>query len=56
MINNNIVEDLTNNFPLTEPQIIGEQNQKDFIALFDSILRMRNLLVAFDEFRDNGRR
>ena len=52
MINNNIVEDLTNNFPLTEPQIIGEQNQKDFIALFDSILRMRNLLVAFDEFRD----
>ena len=47
-----MVEGLTNKFPLTEPQIIGEQNQKDFIALFGSILRMRNLLVAFDEFRD----
>lgn len=45
-----MIEDLTNKFPLTEPQIIGGQNQKDFIALFGSILRMRNLLVAFDEF------
>lgn len=47
-----VVEDLTTKFPLTEPQIIGEQNQKDFIALFGSILRMRNLLVAFDEFKE----
>ncbi|MCI6009489.1 MAG: type I restriction endonuclease subunit R, partial [Anaerostipes hadrus] len=36
--------------PLSEPQIIGEQNQKDFISLFGAILRMRNLLSAFDEF------
>ena len=28
-----MIEDLNNNFPLSEPQIIGEQNQKDFIAL-----------------------
>lgn len=47
-----MIEDLTNKFPLTEPQIIGGQNQKDFIALFGSILRMRNLLVAFDEFKE----
>lgn len=47
-----MVEDLTTKFPLTESQIIGEQNQKDFIALFGSILRMRNLLVAFDEFKE----
>ncbi len=47
-----IIEELTNKFPLSEPQIIGEQNQKDFIALFGSILRMRNLLVAFDEFKE----
>lgn len=47
-----MVEDLNVKFPLSEPQIIGEQNQKDFIALFGSILRMRNLLVAFDEFRE----
>lgn len=47
-----MVEDLTTKFPLTVPQIVGEQNQKDFIALFGSILRMRNLLVAFDEFKE----
>jgi len=47
-----MVEDLTTKFPLTEPQIIGEQNQKDFISLFGAILRMRNLLVSFDEFAE----
>jgi type I restriction enzyme R subunit len=47
-----LIEQLNNKFPLTEPQIVGEQNQKDFIVLFGSILRMRNLLVAFDEFKD----
>lgn len=45
-----MIEELSNKFPLTEPQIIGEQNQKDFIALFGAILRMRNLLLSFDEF------
>ena len=45
-----LVEDLTNDFPLTESQIIGEQRQKDFISLFGALLRMRNLLSAFDEF------
>ena len=46
-----IVEDLQNKFPLTEPQIVGEQNQKDFISLFGALLRMRNLLLSFDEFK-----
>nr|WP_288231219.1 type I restriction endonuclease subunit R [uncultured Anaerostipes sp.] len=46
-----LMEDLSNKFPLTAPQIIGEQNQKDFISLFGAILRMRNLLVSFDEFQ-----
>ena len=45
-----MMNDLTSKFPLSEPQIIGEQNQKDFISLFGAILRMRNLLSAFDEF------
>lgn len=45
-----LMEELTTQFPLWEPQIIGEQSQKEFIALFGSILRMRNILVAFDEF------
>ena len=47
-----MIEELTGRFPLSEPQIVGEQNQKDFIALFGSILRMRNLLVAYDEFKE----
>lgn len=42
---------LKDKFPLSDPQIIGEQNQKDFIALFGAILRMRNLLSSFDEFK-----
>ena len=45
-----MIDELTTKFPLTEPQIIGEKNQKEFIALFGAILRMRNLLVSFDEF------
>ena len=45
-----MVEDLLARFPLSEPQIIGEQNQKDFLSLFGAILRMRNLLLSFDEF------
>lgn len=45
-----MIEDLTAKFPVTEPQIIGEQKQKDFIALFGAILRMRNLLLSFDDF------
>jgi type I restriction enzyme R subunit len=45
-----MIEELTTKFPLSEPQIIGEQNQKNFIALFGAILRMRNLLLSFDEF------
>ena len=47
-----MMEELNEKFPLTDPQIIGEQNQKDFVSLFGAILRMRNLLVSFDEFKD----
>ncbi len=48
-----MVEELKEKFPLSEPQIIGEQNQKDFIAQFGAILRIRNILIAFDEFAKN---
>ena len=47
-----IVNELTTKFPLTEPKIIGEKQQREFIALFGSLLRMRNILVAFDDFVD----
>ena len=45
-----LMDELEAKFPLSQPQIIGEQNQKDFINLFGAILRMRNLLSSFDEF------
>lgn len=48
-----MIERLTANFPLTDERIIGEQSQKEFIVLFGMILRMRNLLTAFDEFAGN---
>ena len=46
-----LVDDLKYKYPLSEPLMIGEQNQREFIGLFGAILRMRNLLVSFDEFR-----
>lgn len=45
-----MIKELNEKYPLSEPQIIGEQNQIDFISLFGAILRMRNLLLSFDEF------
>ena len=46
-----MIGELIEKFPLSEPRIEGEQNQKAFIALFGAILRMRNLLLSFDDFK-----
>lgn len=46
-----MIDELLDRFSLSDPSIIGEQNQKDFIALFGAVLRMRNLLSSFDEFK-----
>lgn len=48
-----LIKQLTKKFPLSEPLIEGEKHQKDFIALFGMILRMRNILTVFDEFENN---
>ncbi len=48
-----LIKDLTTLFPLGDERIIGEKKQKDFIMLFGSILRMRNILTSFDEFAGN---
>lgn len=45
-----MIEELFERFPLSEPAIIGEKNQRDFILLFGALLRMRNLFLSFDEF------
>ncbi len=44
--------ELLTKFPLEE-QIVGEAAQKEFIALFGAILRLQNILTAFDEFAGN---
>ena len=46
-----MIDELTKKFPLSDPRIEGEHNQKNFIALFGAILRMRNLLLSFDDFK-----
>ena len=48
-----MIDDLTTKFPLTEERVTGDQRQRDFIMLFGAILRMRNLLSAFNEFAGN---
>ncbi|TCO07007.1 type I restriction endonuclease subunit R [Natronoflexus pectinivorans] len=47
-----LVSDLQDKFPVGE-QIIGEQNQKDFIKLYSAILKVKNILATFDEFAGN---
>lgn len=44
-----LITELTHKFPVGEP-IIGEQNQKEFIRLYGSILKAKNILTTFDEF------
>lgn len=48
-----MIAELTDKFPVTEENIVGEAAQKQFIVLFGAILRMRNLLTSFDDFRSN---
>lgn len=44
-----LIDELTENYPVGE-QIIGEQNQKAFIRLYGAVLKLKNILSAFDEF------
>ncbi len=47
-----LIDELTRRFPLGQ-EIIGEESQKDFISLFGAILRLKNILTAFDAFAGN---
>lgn len=47
-----LARELLEKFPIGE-RVMGEQNQKDFIKLYGAILRVRNILVTFDEFAGN---
>lgn len=47
-----LIDELINHFPPDE-EIVGEENQKEFIRLFGMILRLKNILSSFDEFSEN---
>ena len=47
-----LIKELQSKFPIGE-QIIGEQNKKEFIMLFGNILKLKNILSAFDKFAGN---
>ena len=48
-----MIQELEGKYPLTGFPLVGEQNKKEFIALFGAVLRMKNLLTSFDEFSGN---
>ena len=47
-----LIEELQSKFPLSE-QITGEGNKKEFVILFGNILKIKNILSAFDKFAGN---
>jgi len=47
-----LIYTLTSDFPLTE-EIKSESAQKEFVRLYGSILRLKNILAAFDDFEGN---
>lgn len=48
-----LIAELNEKFPLGT-EIIGEQNEKEFISLWGAILKMRNILTSFDEFESDS--
>jgi type I restriction enzyme R subunit len=47
-----LIAELTERFPIGEA-IAGEEEQKEFIRLYGAILRLKNILTAFDDFDGN---
>lgn len=47
-----LIKTLTTQYPLGQT-ITGEDAQKEFIRLYGSILRLKNILTAFDDFEGN---
>ncbi len=49
-----ILKDIGRHFPLPLSSIMGEEEQRKFISLFGTLLRLRNLLVSYDRFTDEN--
>lgn len=45
----NLINELKSKFPIGD-EIIGESLEKEFILLFNTILKVKNILVSFDDF------
>ena len=45
-----LIDELLDKYPLSDPRIEGEEKQKGFLKLFGAVLRMKNLLSSFDDF------
>ena len=48
----NLVQELLDDYPIGI-EIIGEKAEKAFISLFNQILKTRNILQSFDDFKGN---
>ena len=48
-----LVERLKELYPIGQP-IYGEKNKKDFIMLYGAILKVRNILTCFDQFKSDA--
>lgn len=48
-----LVATLQSKYPIGQP-ILGEEAQKEFIRIFGSLLKLRNILTAFDDFTGNA--
>jgi len=47
-----LINEISERFPIGEA-IVGEEAQKDFIRLYGALLRLKNILTAFDDFEGN---
>jgi type I restriction enzyme R subunit len=47
-----LIEELQEKYPLNQ-SIEGEQNKNEFVRLYGKILRLKNILSAFDQFSGN---
>ena len=48
-----LVDILRNDFPNAGRDIIGEEEEKRFITVYNAVLRVRNILTSFDEFEES---
>ena len=46
-----LIDRLKHEYPLGSPPLVGEQEEKGFIRLYGRILKVKNILSSFDQFK-----